>query len=107
MFSEVARALATGADLPAPLDSLWDGLEVFAAYDDDVEPAPLAGAAEVALGIEPDAAGLVDHGAIGDKWEASRGLDPFSYGYNRATPDNQYMTAEQVADLTAFLGSLK
>jgi alpha-L-fucosidase len=30
------------------------------------------------------------------KWEASRGLDPFSYGYNRATPDNLYMTAEQV-----------
>jgi alpha-L-fucosidase len=30
------------------------------------------------------------------KWEASRGLDPFSYGYNRATPDDQYMTAEQV-----------
>ncbi len=30
------------------------------------------------------------------KWEASRGLDPFSYGYNSATPDNQYMTAEQV-----------
>lgn len=30
------------------------------------------------------------------KWEASRGLDPFSYGYNRATPDNRYMTAEEV-----------
>ncbi|HWC79002.1 MAG TPA: alpha-L-fucosidase [Pseudonocardiaceae bacterium] len=30
------------------------------------------------------------------KWEASRGLDPFSYGYNRATPDSAYMTAEQV-----------
>jgi alpha-L-fucosidase len=30
------------------------------------------------------------------KWEASRGLDPFSYGYNRATPDAAYMTAEQV-----------
>ncbi|WP_329370554.1 alpha-L-fucosidase [Streptomyces sp. NBC_00669] len=30
------------------------------------------------------------------KWEASRGLDPHSYGYNRATPDDQYMTAEQV-----------
>jgi len=30
------------------------------------------------------------------KWEASRGLDPFSYGYNSATPDSQYMTAEQV-----------
>jgi alpha-L-fucosidase len=30
------------------------------------------------------------------KWEASRGLDPFSYGINRATPDDKYMTAEQV-----------
>jgi alpha-L-fucosidase len=30
------------------------------------------------------------------KWEASRGLDPRSYGYNSATPDNLYMTAEQV-----------
>jgi alpha-L-fucosidase len=30
------------------------------------------------------------------KWEASRGLDPRSYGYNSATPDSLYMTAEQV-----------
>jgi alpha-L-fucosidase len=30
------------------------------------------------------------------KWESSRGLDPFSYGINRATPDNDYMTAEEV-----------
>ncbi|MFC0438965.1 alpha-L-fucosidase [Kutzneria buriramensis] len=30
------------------------------------------------------------------KWEASRGLDPRSYGYNRATPDDMYMTAEEV-----------
>ncbi|MFD3581340.1 alpha-L-fucosidase [Streptomyces sp. NPDC058683] len=30
------------------------------------------------------------------KWEASRGLDPRSYGYNRATPDDAYMTAEEV-----------
>ncbi|GGU26935.1 alpha-L-fucosidase [Streptomyces violascens] len=30
------------------------------------------------------------------KWEASRGLDPFSYGYNRATPDDKYMTTEEV-----------
>jgi alpha-L-fucosidase len=30
------------------------------------------------------------------KWEASRGLDPRSYGYNSATPDNLYMTAQQV-----------
>jgi alpha-L-fucosidase len=30
------------------------------------------------------------------KWESSRGLDPFSYGYNQATPDDAYMTAEEV-----------
>ncbi|MFF4751033.1 alpha-L-fucosidase [Streptomyces sp. NPDC001270] len=30
------------------------------------------------------------------KWEASRGLDPRSYGYNRATPDSAYMTTEEV-----------
>ncbi|MEV6170785.1 alpha-L-fucosidase [Streptomyces sp. NPDC051954] len=30
------------------------------------------------------------------KWEASRGLDPRSYGYNQATPDDAYMTAEEV-----------
>ncbi|MFF7072033.1 alpha-L-fucosidase [Streptomyces pseudovenezuelae] len=30
------------------------------------------------------------------KWESSRGLDPFSYGYNQATPDGSYMTTEQV-----------
>ena len=30
------------------------------------------------------------------KWEASRGLDPRSYGYNRATPDDLYMSTEEV-----------
>uniref|UniRef100_A0AAU2UY42 alpha-L-fucosidase n=1 Tax=Streptomyces sp. NBC_00003 TaxID=2903608 RepID=A0AAU2UY42_9ACTN len=30
------------------------------------------------------------------KWEASRGLDPFSYGYNQATPDDRYMSTEEV-----------
>lgn len=72
VFSAIALALGTGGDSVEP-DSLWDGLEVFAAYDGDVEPAPLSAAAEVALGIEPDAAGLVDHTAIGDQWESSRG----------------------------------
>ncbi len=32
------------------------------------------------------------------KWESSRGLDPRSYGYNSATPDEAYMTADQVVD---------
>lgn len=33
-----------------------------------------------------------------EKWEASRGLDPRSYGYNQATPDELYMTADEVVD---------
>ncbi|MGW2418739.1 alpha-L-fucosidase [Streptomyces sp. NPDC001709] len=35
-------------------------------------------------------------GTVVAKWEASRGLDPRSYGYNQATPDSAYMTAEEV-----------
>ncbi|MFG2502746.1 alpha-L-fucosidase [Streptomyces sp. NPDC048441] len=30
------------------------------------------------------------------KWESSRGLDPFSYGYNAETPDDKYMTTEEI-----------
>jgi hypothetical protein len=73
VFAAVALALETGAELPAPVDSLWEGLEVFPAYGDEIEPAPLAAAAESALGIEPDLAGLVDHDAIADEWERTRG----------------------------------
>jgi hypothetical protein len=63
-------ALALGGD-PRALSSLWEGLECFPAFGDDVEPAVLAASATEALGIAPDAAGLVDHGAIGDQWERS------------------------------------
>lgn len=73
IFAAAALATATGAPLPRPLEALWDGLEVFAAYDDEVEPQPLASAATEALGIPPDASGLVDHAAIGDEWERSCG----------------------------------
>jgi hypothetical protein len=74
VLSSVALALALGNESPAAPESLWDGLEAFPAYDDDeVEPAPLAAALEVALGIEPDAAGLVDHAAVGDEWERADG----------------------------------
>ena len=30
------------------------------------------------------------------KWEANRGIDPFSFGYNAATPDGSYATADQL-----------
>jgi hypothetical protein len=73
VFSAVALALGTGGEPPVPLESMWDGLEAFPAYDDEIEPAPLAQAVEEALGVEPDATGLVDHAAIGDQWERSRG----------------------------------
>jgi hypothetical protein len=73
VFSTVALAFATDAEPAAPLTSLWDGLECFPAYGDDLEPALLAAAATSALGIAPDASGLVDHEAIADAWEKSRG----------------------------------
>jgi hypothetical protein len=73
LFAEAAHALATGAEPPAPLERLWDGLEVFAAYGDEVEPATLAASCTDALGIAPDASGLVDHAVIGDEWEKTGG----------------------------------
>jgi hypothetical protein len=73
LFEAVALALAPGEPPPAPLELLWDGLEAFAAYGDEVEPAPLAAACAESLGLAPDASGLVEHGGIGDRWEKTRG----------------------------------
>ena len=73
VFSAVALAVATGAEPPARLDELWDGLEAFAAYGDEVEPAVLAAAVTEAIGIRPDAAGVVDHRHLGDEWERTGG----------------------------------
>src|SRR4051812_29170522 len=72
-FEATALALATGTEPPAPLERLWDGLEVFAAFGDEVEPATLAAAATASLGIAPDASGIVDHARIGDAWEGAAG----------------------------------
>ena len=71
VFTSTSLALSEGADPPAPLERLWDGLEAFAAYGDEVEPATLSNAATEALGISPDASGVVDHERIGDEWESS------------------------------------
>jgi hypothetical protein len=73
VFAAAALALATGATPPAPLNELWDGLEAFAAYGDDLEPQPLAAAGAAALGLEPDACGLVDHETIAAEWERTNG----------------------------------
>lgn len=73
LFPATALALASGADPPGPVETIWDGLEAFPAYGDEMEPLPLVGAAVTALGLQPDAAGLVDHENVADEWERSRG----------------------------------
>lgn len=72
LFPALALAVAEGDDrAPATPEALWDGLEAFSAYGDEIEPAPLATAAGTALGIAPEACGLADHDAIGQRWESS------------------------------------
>jgi hypothetical protein len=78
LFDTVVAALRDGVDPDAlplgetrALRSVWEGLECFPAYGEEVEPAVLAGAATAVLGVAPDAAGLVDHGRIGEEWERS------------------------------------
>jgi hypothetical protein len=73
VFDVVTAALAAGEEPPAALDRLWEGLEAFAAYDDELEPATLAAACTAALGVPPDAVGVADHDLIGDQWEQSGG----------------------------------
>jgi hypothetical protein len=74
LFEVVALATATGTDPPATPESLWDGLEAFPADPDagsELEPARLVEACTTALGLAPDASGMIDHDAIGDAWERS------------------------------------
>ena len=54
-------------------EDVWDGLECFAAYGDDIEPGELRAAVTQEIGVAPDATGLVDHESIGDAWERTRG----------------------------------
>jgi hypothetical protein len=73
VFNATALAVAQGDEPVAPVEALWEGLEVFSAHGDEVEPATLNAAATEALGIAPDAAGLVDHERVGDDWERTEG----------------------------------
>ncbi len=73
LLAAVVYALRAGDDLPAPLDELWDGLEAFPGYGDEVEPATLAARCTEALGLAPDGFGLVDHGPVAEAWERSGG----------------------------------
>jgi hypothetical protein len=66
------QALRLGTEV-RPLSGLWDGLEAFPAYGDEIEPARLASLVTAALALAPDRTGLVDHQAIGDEWERANG----------------------------------
>lgn len=69
---DAADAIPLGAEA-RPLSGLWEGLECFCAYGEDVEPQPLARAAEAVLGLAPDYFGLVDHEQIGAEFERTGG----------------------------------
>jgi hypothetical protein len=81
LWDTVIGALTAGAAVDAlplgreerSLASLWDGLECFAPFGDDLEPQVLAAQATARLGRAPDAAGLVDHERVGREWERAQG----------------------------------
>ncbi len=81
IWESVVAQLTQGADPQAlqlgnevrPLTGLWDGLEAFPAYGDEIEPARLANVTTTAIELAPDRTGLVDHEAIGDAWERAGG----------------------------------
>jgi hypothetical protein len=73
LLATVVYSLRAAEAPPVPTASLWEGLEAFPAYGDELEPAPLAVAVTAVLGIAPDAYGIVDHDRVGDEWERSGG----------------------------------
>jgi hypothetical protein len=81
LWDAVVGALATHGDPAAlaigtttvALADLWDGLECFPAYDDELEPAAVVARAAAQLPVAPELSGLVDHDAIGDEWEQRDG----------------------------------
>jgi hypothetical protein len=81
VWEQAVTALSAGAgpdaltlgDERRSLASLWEGLECYPAYGDEVEPANLGGAATDALGIPPAVVGMVDHEPVGDAWERASG----------------------------------
>jgi hypothetical protein len=81
LWEQVVAQLSGGADpdrlvlggTTVALSGLWDGLECFPAYGDDLEPATVTRRATELLAIPPALSGLVDHEPIGDAWERAHG----------------------------------
>ncbi len=72
LFEIVADGVAGWNGSVSP-EELWEGLECFAAYGDELDPAALSTAAAAAVGRPPADWGLVDHEAVGDEWERTGG----------------------------------
>ncbi|QBI19422.1 hypothetical protein ER308_07560 [Egibacter rhizosphaerae] len=60
------------------LTEIWEVLEVWPTFGDELAPELVAGAATRALGRPPDAAGHADHARLGDQFKGRRG--DFSVG---------------------------
>lgn len=81
LWELVVTALTAGSDVtalplgaaPVALADLWEGLECFPAYGDELEPPTVVRRAAEMITIVPIASGLVDHDAIGDEWERTNG----------------------------------
>lgn len=73
LWDAVVFALRLGEDPPAAPAALWDGLEAFPGFGDELEPAPLAAACATVLGLAPEAYGVVEHNVVGDAWERAEG----------------------------------
>lgn len=81
LWENVVAALRAGRDPAAlplgdeerPLASIWDGLECFPAYRDEIEPGDLADTAARVLGVPPDTSGLADHERVSIAWEKAGG----------------------------------
>lgn len=81
LWETIVTHLSIGADPHAlrlgdevrPLTAVWDGLECYAAYGEQLEPNELALLAGQRIDRPTDRVGLVDHEAIGDAWERAQG----------------------------------
>jgi hypothetical protein len=73
VFSRVALGLATDEEPEVDFATLWEGLEVFVAFDDEgpLTAEQLAELGEANLGIPATARGMVDHEGIALRWQQS------------------------------------
>jgi hypothetical protein len=73
VLAVIALALAQGEEPIAGFDTLWEGLEVFVAFDDEgpLAAAELARIGEEQLGITATAFGEVDHESVAVRWQQS------------------------------------